>query len=443
MVIVRSAIDEREIELTYQVDPRVEFDAVSGKINFLDLLSIQTRPSSRLSDWFLAAQATQGASLPEDSDLLAIHNALNDHGLVHTIVGGGRGEDPQLQVLSRRIFHSELRTVTVDKVHAIGTCVLGHEDSTPLLRSLGGSERVVVIGEAAFQLTTRLMRREIEVGTLSKRELPLVSVLIALGLVRHQFGPVSLGEATFQWEDRLFHGHAQKDSTLFSGATRRFQRKHFPPVRSVPRTSGPPVELEVALNSHAQSNLYEMRRTHFGPAGDRAMAGRSLKGLLSSLYRRTQSGRRSWPSAGNLYSLNLYLVVQNVTGIAQGLYAYDCDNHRLAPITADQELVLTHLRRSNTFLEHGELPAAQLLITSDFNQVSWHYERLAYRLVLLEAGALLQNIYLLGAQFQLGIRPIGGSDVKFVEDQLLAGAGTSELFLLEVELHALEELHER
>ncbi len=48
----------------------------------------------------------------------------------------------------------------------------------------------------------------------------------------------------------------------------------------------------------------------------------------------TEDGRRTAPSAGALYPLDLYVVVTQVTGLEPGLYLYQPEQHALAKVLA-------------------------------------------------------------------------------------------------------------
>ncbi len=48
----------------------------------------------------------------------------------------------------------------------------------------------------------------------------------------------------------------------------------------------------------------------------------------------TEDGRRTAPSAGALYPLDLYVVVTQVTGLEPGLYLYQPEQHTLAKVLA-------------------------------------------------------------------------------------------------------------
>lgn len=112
---------------------------------------------------------------------------------------------------------------------------------------------------------------------------------------------------------------------------------------------------------------------------------------------------RPYPSGGACYELELYLTVSNCLGLAPGVYHYDPLGHRLEPAAGDRAAAdeLLGAARMSAALEGP----AQVLIsmTARFRRLSWRYEGLAYRLVLMHVGVLMQNLYLACAA--MGLAP--------------------------------------
>jgi SagB-type dehydrogenase family enzyme len=118
---------------------------------------------------------------------------------------------------------------------------------------------------------------------------------------------------------------------------------------------------------------------------------------------------RAYPSGGALYPVEVHLVATRVGDLDAGIYRYQPVAHGLtlrAPIPTVDELA--------RWL--GEHPAADLaclvLLSTDFARpsLSRRYAGKAYRLALLEAGHLAQNLLLVATAFGLGTLPICGFD---------------------------------
>lgn len=116
----------------------------------------------------------------------------------------------------------------------------------------------------------------------------------------------------------------------------------------------------------------------------------TLSRMLTLTYGITaQSGRgadafffRSVPSAGALYPCELYVAVQGIVGLEDGLYHYDLARYRLVRL------------RSGRFLGSKARWAAAFFVTTLFFRSSWKYRDRAYRYCLLDAGHLVENALL-------------------------------------------------
>ena len=93
---------------------------------------------------------------------------------------------------------------------------------------------------------------------------------------------------------------------------------------------------------------------------------------------------RAAPSAGALYPTELYVTLQNVNGMNDGLYHY-------CPL----EHVLTPLRTGQVFSAlAGDEPIIRFYLTSILHRSAWKYGPRAYRYCLLDAGHMAENLLL-------------------------------------------------
>jgi SagB-type dehydrogenase family enzyme len=135
------------------------------------------------------------------------------------------------------------------------------------------------------------------------------------------------------------------------------------------------------------------------------------------------------PSGGSRHPVEVYLLALRVSGLAQGLYHYDCRRHRLAL-----------LRSGNFSRQAGQYCAGQkwvgeaaavFLMTAVFPRSMWKYRiPRAYRVVLLDAGHLGQTFCLVATW--LGLAPFSTaalSDTQIEADLGLDGIGESVLFV--------------
>ena len=114
---------------------------------------------------------------------------------------------------------------------------------------------------------------------------------------------------------------------------------------------------------------------------------------------------RTIPSAGGLYPIEVYLVINNVEVLEKGIYHYNIQNHSLelmkkgdfritaAKVCLDQQLAFNS--------------AANFLWTAIIERSRWKYLQRCYRYIYLDAGHVGQNFYLIAEALGLGACTIG------------------------------------
>jgi len=120
---------------------------------------------------------------------------------------------------------------------------------------------------------------------------------------------------------------------------------------------------------------------------------------------------RPYPSAGASYELELYLAVGRCEGIARGFYHYDAGGHALMPIGARMQEVEALLAGAQFAMDAPAPPQVLITIAARFGRVSWKYSSLAYALVLKDVGVLIQTLYLMTTDMDLGGCAIGSTNV--------------------------------
>jgi SagB-type dehydrogenase family enzyme len=120
---------------------------------------------------------------------------------------------------------------------------------------------------------------------------------------------------------------------------------------------------------------------------------------------------RPYPSAGASYELELYLAIDKCEGIARGFYHYDAGGHALVPIDARMQEVEALLTAAQFAMDAPAPPQVVITIAARFGRVSWKYSSLAYALVLKDVGVLIQTLYLMTTDMDLGGCAIGSTNV--------------------------------
>ena len=106
--------------------------------------------------------------------------------------------------------------------------------------------------------------------------------------------------------------------------------------------------------------------------------------------------KKTSPSGGGLHPIEAYLIVQNVEGVAPGLYHYHSIAHALEPMPAPerplQELAMAAVAEQHWFANAHVM----VLLAPRYDRNFWKYRNhaKAHRAVTLEAGHLSQTLYL-------------------------------------------------
>ncbi|GAB4340005.1 MAG: SagB/ThcOx family dehydrogenase [Candidatus Abyssubacteria bacterium] len=137
---------------------------------------------------------------------------------------------------------------------------------------------------------------------------------------------------------------------------------------------------------------------------------------------------RTAPSAGALYPVETYLLVNRVEELAPGLYHYDA-------LAAE----LQHIRAGNLGADATSAALGQSMVeeaavvfmwTAIVERSKWKYAERAYRYIYMDAGHIGQNLYLAASALGLGCCTIGA----FYDDEVdrllgIDGVGETAIYM--------------
>lgn len=141
-------------------------------------------------------------------------------------------------------------------------------------------------------------------------------------------------------------------------------------------------------------------------------------------------GRRTAPSAGALYPLELHLVAARVSGLAAGVYRYVAQAHVLSLVTA--ETVMPSLARAALSQQPVADAAAVVVIAAVEERTARKYGSRAKRYVAFEAGAASQNLALQATAQGLATVVIGAFDDTAVARVLRLSGGERPVALMPI-----------
>lgn len=150
--------------------------------------------------------------------------------------------------------------------------------------------------------------------------------------------------------------------------------------------------LEETLERRRSKRAYSARR----------LSPDQVSQLLWAAQGVSPKGKRTVPSAGGIYPLEIYLVAR------EGIYHYMPQNHELVETFHGD--VLPQLCQAAAGQDFIREAPASIIIAADDRAMQGRYGERAERYVCMETGHAAQNIHLQAVALGLGSAPIGAFD---------------------------------
>ena len=138
--------------------------------------------------------------------------------------------------------------------------------------------------------------------------------------------------------------------------------------------------------------------------------------------------RRTAPSAGATYPLEIYLVVGEAEGLEPGLYHYSFSRHSLEGIK--EEDIRDRLSEAALGQRMIERAPIDIIVAADYGRTTSSYGQRGFRYVHMEVGHVGQNISLQAVALSLGTVMIGAFEDKQVKEIL--GIREEPLYIIPV-----------
>lgn len=182
---------------------------------------------------------------------------------------------------------------------------------------------------------------------------------------------------------------------------------------SVPRISLPKprvagdVSVEEALRKRRSVREYSRRELDLAEIAQL---------LWSAQGRTSRHDRRTAPSAGGLYPLELYVVAGNVDGLSPGIYRYRSRSHELELVAGgDRRTTLAAAALDQNWVRRA--PAA-LVVAAVYERTEKKYGKRGRRYVHMEVGSAAENVYLQAEASGLAMVFVGAFDDAAVQRAL-------------------------
>ena len=142
------------------------------------------------------------------------------------------------------------------------------------------------------------------------------------------------------------------------------------------------------------------------------------------------TGKRTAPSAGALYPLEVYLVVGSVEGVTPGIYRYQPLQHELVKVCAgESRAALAEAALHQESIEQG---AIDIVIAAVYERTTSKYGNRGVRYVYMEAGHAAENLYLQAEAMNLGTVVIGAFSDEPVKQVLNLPEDEEPLYIMPV-----------
>ncbi len=123
-------------------------------------------------------------------------------------------------------------------------------------------------------------------------------------------------------------------------------------------------------------------------------------GIKPEIQSGTTKIRRFYPSGGARYPLEVYLLIQRVEDVEVGIYHYNVKEHQLELLTADKSEI--EKLKEGLLYPWSRDAAVAFFVTAVWERNFIKYKDRGYRIALMEAGHLGQNLALTAAALGIG-----------------------------------------
>jgi len=152
-----------------------------------------------------------------------------------------------------------------------------------------------------------------------------------------------------------------------------------------------------------------------------AAGGKTIDGITGAT--------RSYPSAGGIYPIEIYLVAGNIMGLENGIYHYDWADHTLTPIkTGNYRKELMKAAWGQLMVETAP---ASIVFTAIYEKTTDRYYDRGNRYVPMDVGGAGQNVHIQCESLGLGTVIIGALNDKAVK-KLLGRDKETPLYIMPV-----------
>lgn len=126
---------------------------------------------------------------------------------------------------------------------------------------------------------------------------------------------------------------------------------------------------------------------------------------------------RTVPSAGARHCFEPYVLVNRVEGLSPGLYRYLALEHKVQAVNLEPDIAQRVVKAclDQRFIINS---AITLILTAVRYRMMWRYGERGYRYMHLDAGHVMQNLYLCAEAIDSGVCVIGAFDDDLINETI-------------------------
>ena len=193
----------------------------------------------------------------------------------------------------------------------------------------------------------------------------------------------------------------------------------LPPITTI---TVPTVDLTEAIRHRQSRRTYRKEPITIDELSYLLWSTQGVKRINGSEYT-----FRTAPSAGARHALETDVLVNNVEGVAPGLYRYLALSHTLAEVDRKPGLA-DSMFQACLYQQFVKENAVTILWVAVPYRMTWRYGERGYRYLFLDAGHACQNLYLSAEAVGCGVCAIGAYDDEAVNS--LIGVDGKEQFVI-------------
>ena len=361
----------------------------------------------------LRALAAAGPAAPPGRGIEYYVERMRRARLLEWIVRAGASEVIRLESLTAGYGPSE-EALPAEPVTLSRFAYVRRDGGALLLESPEVAGRATLRGGATEVF--RWLADDAADGDARERVRPLLTVFWQAGFLERRGAAEPPARQVWEFHDRLFHvaSRGGRDAVAVGGTYRFKERFPAPPAINPPASDDrialpTPDVAGIAKRSDALAAIMDRRRS----LRDYASAPLALEPLSEFLYRvaritRTFDGgeqqlmSRPYPAGGSIYELEFYLAVRACEGLTPGFYYYRGVEHALERLPGAEAGAATLIADSSQAMGQPDRPPHVLVVlASRFPRFAWKYQSMAYRVTVMNAGVIIQTMYLVATDMGL------------------------------------------